>query len=63
MARGFDAVATCSAHWLAEPAFAEAVDRYLAREGGMISAYLGELDERSPFRGPPAAGGDQRNER
>ncbi|MCM5569368.1 GNAT family N-acetyltransferase [Burkholderiaceae bacterium FT117] len=56
MARGFEPVETCSAHWLAEPAFAEAVDRFLAREGGLVGAYLDELDERSPFRaaGAPA---------
>jgi predicted N-acyltransferase len=50
MARGFEPVETRSLHWLAEPAFADAVDRFLAREGGMIGAYMGELDERSPYR-------------
>jgi predicted N-acyltransferase len=51
MARGFEAVETRSAHWLAEPAFADAVERFLAREGGMMQAWLGELDEHSAFRG------------
>lgn len=55
MARGFLPVATRSLHWLAEPAFADAVDRFLAREGQGVSAYLDELAERTPFRG--AAGG------
>jgi predicted N-acyltransferase len=60
MARGFLAEPTRSAHWLAEPAFAEAVDRYLAREGQAIDGYLDELSERSPFRSgtgqpPPSA--------
>ena len=50
MARGFLPEATCSAHWLAEPAFADAVDRFLAREGSMIDGYLNELEERTPFR-------------
>lgn len=50
LARGFLAEPTCSAHWLAEPAFADAVDRYLEREGRMIEGYLDELAERSPFR-------------
>jgi len=49
MARGFLPEPTCSAHWLAEPAFADAVDRYLAREGTMVDGYLDELRERSPF--------------
>ena len=50
MSRGFLPEPTCSAHWLAEPAFADAVDRFLAREGSMIDGYLDELRERSPFR-------------
>ena len=53
MSRGFLPEATWSAHWLAEPAFADAVDRFLAREGAMVDGYLDELRERSPFaRGP-----------
>jgi len=51
MARGFLPVPTQSMHWLAEPAFADAVDRFLAREGGLVSAWLDELNERSPFVG------------
>lgn len=50
MARGFEAVATCSAHWLSEQAFAEAIDRFLERETGLVDAYLDELDDRSPYR-------------
>jgi len=50
MARGFLPVPTCSAHWLAQPEFADAVDRFLEREQRMIGAYLDELGERSPFR-------------
>jgi predicted N-acyltransferase len=49
MARGFLPVATRSLHWLREPAFADAVERFLTREGSMMSAYLDELDERSPL--------------
>jgi predicted N-acyltransferase len=60
MARGFLAEQTCSLHWLAEPAFADAVDRFLEREGQAIDGYMDELTERSPFRAqaqpaPPAA--------
>jgi predicted N-acyltransferase len=50
MARGFEPQATHSAHWLAEPAFAQAVDRFLEREGAMMDSYLDELSERLPFR-------------
>ncbi len=49
-ARGFLPVKTRSFHWLAHPAFARAVDDYLAREGTGIDQYVDELDERSPFR-------------
>ena len=50
MARGFAPTPTVSAHWLAEPAFAEAVDRFLQREGQVIDGYLDELKERLPFK-------------
>lgn len=50
MARGFEPVATVSAHWLAEPAFSDAVERFLGREGQAVGAYLDELSERTPFR-------------
>jgi hypothetical protein len=50
MARGLLPVQTSSAHWLAEPAFADAVERYLAREGKGIAAYMDELADRSPMR-------------
>lgn len=50
MARGFLPHATWSAHWLAHPAFANAVDQFLQREKHGISAYIDELQERNPFR-------------
>ena len=49
-ARGFLPEVTRSFHWLAHPAFAKAVDDYLAREGAGIAQYVDELNERSPFR-------------
>jgi predicted N-acyltransferase len=49
-ARGFQPVRTRSFHWLDHPAFSRAVDDFLAREGAGVSAYLEELDERTPFR-------------
>jgi predicted N-acyltransferase len=51
-ARGFLPETTHSFHWLAHPAFAKAVDDFLAREGSHISAYVDELEERTPFRKP-----------
>src|SRR5690606_28358905 len=49
MARGFLPQKTWSAHWLAHPAFADAVERLLAAESGGIDAYLDELDGHNPF--------------
>ena len=49
-ARGFLPEPTRSFHWLAHPAFERAIDDYLAREGKHISAYIDELNERTPFR-------------
>ena len=50
LARGFEPVTTCSSHWLAHPAFADAIERYLQRETGGIEAYVDELNERSALR-------------
>ncbi|MEO6364230.1 MAG: GNAT family N-acetyltransferase [Caldimonas sp.] len=58
MARGLLPVQTWSAHWLAHPQFARAVDDYLAREGAGIDAYLSELDERRPFKTVAASPAD-----
>jgi hypothetical protein len=50
MARALLPVKTTSAHWIAHPAFADAVDRFLAREAQGIDTYLDDLQQRSPFR-------------
>jgi len=50
LARGFLPVTTRSAHWLAHPQFARAVDDYLQQETNAISGYVDELNERSPFK-------------
>ncbi len=50
MARALMPVKTTSAHWLAQPAFADAVERFLEREGAGIDNYLGSLEQRTPFR-------------
>ena len=50
MARALMPVKTTSAHWLAHPAFSDAVERFLEREGAGIENYMEHLDERSPFK-------------
>ncbi|MDG5973943.1 hypothetical protein H010_01680 [Hydrogenophaga taeniospiralis CCUG 15921] len=53
MARALLPVKTTSAHWLAHPSFADAVERFLEREGAGIGQYLDDLAQRSPLRAPP----------
>jgi predicted N-acyltransferase len=48
--RGLLPVETHSAHWLAHPAFAGAIEDYLKRESAGIARYVDELNEHSPFR-------------
>jgi predicted N-acyltransferase len=55
MARALLPVKTSSAHWLAHPAFADAVERFLEREGQGIGEYLDDLAQRSPFKQPTGA--------
>ncbi len=50
MARALLPVKTTSAHWLAHPSFADAVERFLEREGQGIQAYMSELEGRNPFK-------------
>ncbi len=50
MARALMPVKTTSAHWLAHPAFADAVEKFLEREGRGIAGYMEHLEGRSPFR-------------
>ncbi|MBC7781028.1 MAG: N-acetyltransferase, partial [Proteobacteria bacterium] len=50
LARGLTPVVTHSAHWLAHPQFARAVEEYLARETRGIAHYVDELNEHVPFR-------------
>ena len=53
MARALLPVKTTSAHWLAHPAFADAIERFLEREGNGIENYVEDLERRSPFKQPP----------
>ncbi len=50
MARALMPVTTYSAHWLAHPAFADAVARYLEREAAGVDHYLEHLADRTPFK-------------
>ncbi len=50
MARGLLPVETCSAHWLAHPQFAAAIEQFLEREARGVASYIDELHEHSPFR-------------
>ncbi|MBP6775991.1 MAG: N-acetyltransferase [Piscinibacter sp.] len=50
MARGLVPVATASAHRLADTRFAGAVAEFLRREGRAVEDYLGELEQRTPFK-------------
>lgn len=55
MARALLPVSTTSAHWLAHPAFADAVARFLEREGQGIDQYLDHLALRTPLKHDPAS--------
>jgi len=50
MARALLPVKANSAHWLAHPDFADAVEKYLEKEGHGVSAYLENLEGRSPLK-------------
>lgn len=50
LARGFMPRETWSAHWLRHPQFADAVERFLAREAVGVGRYIDELREHAPFR-------------
>jgi predicted N-acyltransferase len=52
MARALLPVKTTSAHWLAQPAFADAVGRFLEREQQGVGQYLAHLSSRNPFKAP-----------
>lgn len=50
VARGYQPVATHSAHWIADPRLAQAVARAVAAERRAIVAHMAELAEAGPFR-------------
>jgi len=50
MARALLPVKTTSAHWLAHPSFADAVQRFLERESQGIGQYMDHLAQRNPLK-------------
>lgn len=50
LSRGFLPTPTYSAHWLRQPEFSDAVERFLQQEQNGIEYQLDELNERSPFK-------------
>jgi uncharacterized protein len=50
MARALLPLKTTSAHWLAHPSFAQAVERFLTREDQGIDQYMAHLAARQPLR-------------
>lgn len=50
MARALLPVVTPSAHWIAHPSFADAISRFLDREGEGMAGYLQALQAHSPLR-------------
>jgi predicted N-acyltransferase len=48
--RGLMPVEALSAHWLADPRFARAIEDYLEREGQGVERYVDELCEHTPFK-------------
>ena len=53
MARALMPAQTRSAHWLAHPDFADAVERFLGEEDLHVERYLAHLESRSPFKSTP----------
>lgn len=50
LARGLMPVTTHSAHWLAHPEFASAIENYLDRESTLMTQHDHELAARTPFK-------------
>lgn len=50
LARGYLPKRTYSLHWIADPAFATAVARYLKEERRAVEQHIGELTDAGPFK-------------
>ncbi|MGP1614329.1 MAG: GNAT family N-acetyltransferase [Pollutimonas bauzanensis] len=53
LSRGMLPVQTCSAHWICDQRYAQAIMDFLAHETPAVQAYISELQEHSPFKKPP----------
>lgn len=52
MSRGLVPTPTWSAHWVADPRFADAIGDFLAQETAAMNDYIDELSEHIPFKNP-----------
>jgi len=50
ISRGFEPVSTWSAHWLAHPAFADVIGRYVDAEGRQVDRYIDSVDTHVPYK-------------
>lgn len=50
ISRGFSPISTWSAHWLAHPQFADAIEQYLDAEERHIDQYIDAVDAHSPYK-------------
>ena len=50
LSRGMVPVKTCSAHWVGDSRYAQAIAEFLERETRAVDHYVDELNEHSPFR-------------
>lgn len=50
LARGYAPTATYSLHWIANPSFRRAVDRYLEQEREAVAEHIDALSDRTPFK-------------
>ena len=60
--RGFTPIQTLSSHWIADPAFARAIEDFTRRESRHTDAYIEQASDYLPFRreesAPAGSGGD-----
>jgi len=56
VSRGFLPTPTWSAHWIADPRFAQAIGDFLRREHRGMEHYMEELAGHSPFKAEPGTG-------
>jgi len=50
LARGYEPVETCSAHWIADPSFRQAISRYLEQERAQTGEEIDMLKAYTPYR-------------